>query len=125
MSVPHFKLVVIESPYRGEVDRNKAYLKLCFLDSIMRGEAPMASHKLYTDVLDDDDPNERKLGIELGFAWLRAADLVALYTDFGMSTGMYECLRLIKNATFRVKFEMRKVDADAIRSIINTGPEAA
>ena len=118
MTVPHFRLVVIESPYRGEVERNKAYLKLCFLDSIMRGEAPTASHKLYTDVLDDDDPNERKLGIDLGFAWVRAADLVAFYTDFGMSGGMSECLRLIKNATFRVKYEMRKVNANAIRSII-------
>jgi|SRR5215472_9194822 len=122
MIIPHFKLVVIESPYRGEIERNKAYLKLCFLDSIMRGEAPTASHKLYTDVLDDNDPDERKLGIELGFAWLKVADLVAFYTDFGMSGGMSECLKLIKNATFRVKWEERKVDRDALNSIFKLEP---
>jgi len=119
MTIPHFRLVVIESPYSGEVERNKAYLKLCFLDSIMRGEAPSASHKLYTDVLDDSDSNERRLGIELGYAWLRSADLVALYTDFGMSPGMSECLRLIKNGTFRIKYEIRQVDIESLKSILN------
>src|SRR5215467_9447858 len=117
MSVPHFKLVVIESPYRGEVERNKAYLKLCMLDSIMRGEAPSASHKLYTDVLDDDDPEERKLGIELGFVWLRAADLVAFYTDFGYSTGMSACLADIKSHVFRVKWVERTLNRKLIEQL--------
>jgi len=119
MTLPHFRLVVIESPYSGEVEMNKAYLKLCMLDSIMRGEAPSASHKLYPDVLDDNDPNERRLGIELGYAWLRAADLVAFYSDMGFSPGMCECLKKIKNATFRVRFEIRRLDPNALRSIFN------
>jgi hypothetical protein len=60
------------------------------LDSLKRGEAPYASHLLYTQMLDDFDPEERKLGMEAGFAWGRNAETVAVYLDRGMSTGMQE-----------------------------------
>jgi len=118
MTFPHYKLVVIESPYSGDIKRNMTYLKLAMLDSIMRGEAPTASHKLYTDVLNDNDPDERKLGIELGFAWLQAASLVAFYSDFGFSNGMSACLKEIKSARFRVPYEIRKIDASKLNTIL-------
>jgi len=117
MIIP-FKRVIIESPYSGEIERNKAYLRVCMLDSIAKGEAPCASHKLYPDVLNDDDPDERRLGIELGFAWLQVASLVAFYTDLGWSPGMVACLNDLKNIRFRVPYETRKVSKDVLDSII-------
>jgi hypothetical protein len=56
----------------------------------MRGEAPFASHGLYTlpGVLDDFDPTERKLGIAAGFAWRDVAQLTVVYEDYGVSDGM-------------------------------------
>lgn len=83
------KLVVIESPYAGNVARNEEYARACMSDSIARGEAPFLSHLLYTQVLDDLDEEERKTGIQCGFAWSERADLVAVYTDLGISPGMY------------------------------------
>src|SRR5690606_36634803 len=82
------KLVLIESPYAGDIDRNVRYAKACMRDSLSRGEAPYASHLLYTQVLDDAAPEQRRQGIEAGFAWGRHAELVAFYVDFGMSSGM-------------------------------------
>jgi hypothetical protein len=86
------KLVVIESPFAGDVDRNIAYARRAVRDSIMRGEAPIASHLLYTQpgILDDNDPDERRLGIESGLAWLRVAEMTAVYTDLGISSGMQQ-----------------------------------
>lgn len=83
-------IVIIESPYAGGVERNKAYLRACLRDSLLRGEAPFASHGLYTQegVLDDLVPEERKHGIEAGFAFRRAAVLTAVYGDLGISGGM-------------------------------------
>lgn len=48
-------LVIIESPYAGDVDRNLEYLRAAMRDCLKRGEAPFASHALYTQpgVLDD------------------------------------------------------------------------
>jgi hypothetical protein len=127
--MPHklirYPKVIIESPYSGDIEHNKAYLKLCMLDSISRGEAPSASHKLYTNVLDDNLPEERELGIELGFAWLQAADLVAFYTDFGWSRGMSACLDDIRTKRFRIPFVERKVQEHVLRSISDAGPDAA
>jgi hypothetical protein len=84
------KLVIIESPYAGDVEANIAYAKACIKDSLSRGEAPIASHLLFTQpgILDDKNPAERRLGISAGHAWIAKADLMAVYTDKGLSGGM-------------------------------------
>jgi hypothetical protein len=84
------KRVVIESPYAGDVERNLRYLRACLRDSLLRGEAPFASHGLYTQpgVLRDEVPGEREHGIAAGFAWRSAAELTAVYVDLGTSDGM-------------------------------------
>ena len=39
-------------------------------------------------MLDDNDPDERKHGINAGLAWGDVADAVIIYTDRGISNGM-------------------------------------
>ena len=88
------KRVIIESPDAAAnghtVEEHEAYARRCMADSLARGEAPFASHLLYTQpgVLQDEIPTEREIGIEAGQAWLEVADLVAAYVDFGISGGM-------------------------------------
>lgn len=84
------KLVIIESPYANDVENNVTYARACLRDSLLRGEAPIASHLLYAQpgVLDDNEMWERDRGILAGLAWHRAADLAAFYTDRGWSVGM-------------------------------------
>lgn len=88
-------LVVIESPYAGEVEKNVVYARRCMMDSLLRGEAPFASHLLYTQILDDNVPSDRSLGIGAGWEWHRVADLIVFYTDRGWSRGMIEAFRKI------------------------------
>lgn len=80
--------VIIESPFRGDVKANTLYAQRALLDSISRGEAPFASHLLYTRVLNDADAGQRQLGLVCGFSWLRFADAVIVYADLGISDGM-------------------------------------
>jgi hypothetical protein len=84
------KRVVIESPFAGDVETNLRYLRACMHHCITNGEAPYASHALYTQpgVLDDDKPIERELGIVAGFCWRDVADLTVVYTDLGITKGM-------------------------------------
>ena len=42
------RFVIIESPYAGNVEENEEYARKCLRDCLMRGEAPFASHLLYT-----------------------------------------------------------------------------
>lgn len=67
--------VYVESPYGSNdpeiIKRNIMYARACVRDCILRGEAPFASHLLYTQdgVLRDEVPDERALGMEAGFVW--------------------------------------------------------
>lgn len=90
MSEKKRRLVILESPYAGDIDRNIAYARACLRDCIMRGESPMASHLLYTQpgVLKDEDKAERELGMRAGWEWFRVAEAVVVYNDLGISSGM-------------------------------------
>lgn len=84
------RLVILESPYAGEIVRNVDYARRCVRDSVLRGEAPIASHLLFTQpgILRDEIPEERALGIAAGLAWLSKADAMVVYIDLGVSNGM-------------------------------------
>ena len=82
------RLVVIESPYAGDVELNLRYLDACIRQCIAKNESPYASHKMLTTALDDNDPRQRKIGIEVGLAWRRMAHQRVFYTDLGWSRGM-------------------------------------
>lgn len=83
-------LVIIESPYVGDIQVNLQYVRAAMRHCLLRGEAPFASHAIYTQrgVLDDNEHTERELGIQAGFRWREAADLTCFYTDLGWSRGM-------------------------------------
>lgn len=86
--------VVVESPYAGktleDVEANVAYARRCALDCLARSESPYLSHLLLTQILDDNDPQQRVLGIAAGLVWGAAAELVAVYIDRGLSKGMLQ-----------------------------------
>lgn len=86
------KLVIIESPYAGNIEQNTLYARHAMKHSIHMGESPIASHLIYTQpgILRDHDPMERQIGIACGLAWSRVAELHAFYTDLGWSKGMID-----------------------------------
>lgn len=98
--------VIIESPLSGEILRNVRYARQCLRDSLERGEAPFASHLLYAQegVLDDTNAKERKLGMEAGFAWGEVADMVAMYTDLGISEGMREGIARAESKNLPIEY---------------------
>lgn len=98
--------VIIESPFAGDVERNIEYARAAVRDSLLRGEAPIASHLLYTQpgILDDDVPEERQHGIEAGLAWRTVAEASIVYTDLGISRGMEYGIRAAKEAGVPVEY---------------------
>lgn len=120
-------LVIIESPFAGAtpsaIARNLRYARSCIRDSISRGEAPIASHLLYTQdgILLDTIPEERTLGIACGYAWMKKADLIVFYTDLGWSNGM----RMAKHVAHENGFitELRTIPARP--SPLNPAPPMA
>lgn len=115
--MPEF--VILESPFAGDFKKNRAYANECLRDSLMRGEAPFASHILYTEALDDTIPKEREIGIEAGLAIGKYASKTVVYTDLGISAGMQYGIdraiaekrpveyRAIKNDGYIISFKPR------------------
>lgn len=88
------RLVILESPYAGPdeetIRRNVEYARACVRDALLHGDSPMASHLLLTQpgILIDDNPAERRFGIDAGLAWGRVAEATVVYCDLGISSGM-------------------------------------
>ena len=80
--------VILESPFAGDIEAHVAYARRCLRDCLARGEAPIASHLLYPQILDDSIAAERALGIAAGLGWLRLAEAMVVYIDYGISPGM-------------------------------------
>lgn len=92
--------VLVESPFASKLEdeharldaihRNVLYARAALHDCFRLGEAPFASHLIYTQpgVLDDNVPAERAQGIEAGLQWGAMAHLTVMYVDRGISNGM-------------------------------------
>jgi len=100
--------IIIESPYAGDTDSNTAYARAALADSLERGEAPLVSHLLYTQVLDDLIPEERAKGIQTGHGWLKHADAMVLYIDLGVSPGMADAM--VEAEKRGIPVETRKIN---------------
>lgn len=112
-------LVIVESPFAEFIDRfgntrtveeNILYARECVRDSLMQGEAPIASHLLYTQdgILNDYIPSERKRGIDAGLAWRKVAEKSVVYVDYGITKGMEYGIAAAKEAGIRVEYRYIK-----------------
>lgn len=106
MPVSEKPFTVIESPFSApDVDglvRNVQYTMLAVRDSLNRDEAPYASHLFYTQMLDDNNQDERQLGMDAGLTICHHAEQTAVYTDYGTSRGMQYGIETAKSAGRRV-----------------------
>ena len=68
------KLIYIASPYAGDVEKNTGFAIHACRFCIAQGHTPVAPHLLYTRMLDDNDPAQREIGLNLGQQILRRCD---------------------------------------------------
>ena len=87
--------VILESPWQGNIRKHRNYARRCIRDCLARGEAPIASHLLFTQagILNDNNAEDRSLGIRAGLAWSCVADAAVFYADYGFSLGMLHAIR--------------------------------
>lgn len=117
------KLVAVESPF-GSPDastlrRNILYARMCLRDSLERPgvlpEAPWASHLVYPQpgVLDEQDPQGRRRGLDCSGAWGDRAAYRAVYEDLGLTEGMEEALERAQALGQRVERRVLRPDLAA------------
>jgi len=96
-------LTIIESPFKPSDDdvehyagqytyaelmrHNIQYARMLLADALERGDAPFASHLLYTQVW-SESVELRSAGIAAGLEWSHAAEQIVFGVDLGISSGM-------------------------------------
>jgi hypothetical protein len=97
------KLVVIESPFAGDIKKNVEFCHNVCRYALGAGYSPYASHLFFTQFLDDNILEERKVGLAAGLAWSRLADEVWICLRPGepLSSGMRDAFEdHLKNRRF-------------------------
>jgi hypothetical protein len=84
-------LAYICSPYRGNIlekARNIIYAKHLTKLALQLGYTPITTHLYLTQVLNDNNPTERRQGLKAGGNILNACDTIIIGARYGVSAGM-------------------------------------
>ena len=109
---------IIESPFAGDVERNRLYAQLSMRIALSEhNESPLAFHTIYTQCLSDADPAHRKMGIERSFPWYEVADKVVYMIDRGISTGMHDGFITAKEKGKEVEFRTASTSPEIIAEV--------
>jgi hypothetical protein len=103
-------VVIVESPFAGDMEANRRYAIAACADCFRRGETPFASHLLYPQILNELKKEDREKGITAGYAFWPVARKIVFYTDRGWSEGMLRAKQRADN--FGYTFEERSLHHD-------------
>lgn len=82
------KKIYVVSPYAGEVKKNVANA-ISYCKYVMaQGYMPLASHLYFTQLTDDNVPEERRAGLNMGLELLAMCDEAWVFYDNRISSGM-------------------------------------
>ena len=68
------KIVYICSPLRGDIENNVAKAEKFSIFCLKQGNLPIAPHVIFSRILNDNVPEERKTGMEMGMQLLGICD---------------------------------------------------
>ena len=107
----HMPLVYICSRYAGDVEKNTAdAIRFCRF-AIDEGCIPLATHLLYPQILHDDDPVERDLGLYFGWVLINRCAEVWVFSDGTISPGMKKEIIRAKSKNMKIRrFDLNCVE---------------
>ena len=94
--------IYVASKYAGDVEKNTAFAVNCCRRVIDEGCMPIASHLLYPQMLDDNNPDEREMGLMFGLALLAVCDEIWVFGEVsaGVAREVSEAKRLKKRIRY-------------------------
>lgn len=101
--MPRDKLVYICSPYRGNVEENVKNARAYSLQAMIQHPdvLPIAPHLLFTQYLDDTDPEQRRIGLDAGLDLLSICDELWVYGE--PSEGMAAEIKLAEELDIKIR----------------------
>ena len=101
------------SPYRGktpeQVQVHFNYAVDLTREMLLYGHCPITPHLYITACLNDDDPDERKIGLEAALELLKKCDAVIVGQRYGISEGMAAEIETAKQLNIPVFYRDRNI----------------
>ena len=104
--------VYICSPYAGTAEQQKRNSTLAAgycRAATLAGYSPIAPHIYYPQFLDDDAPDERNVGLQLGIEALDTCTELWVVGET-LSAGMVEEIRLAKQKNMKIRYFTTKME---------------
>ena len=96
-------IVYICSPFSGDVETNVANARRYSRYAVDKGYIPIAPHLLFPQFLDDDNPDERELGLFFGNALMSKCAEVWVFGS-RISSGMEAEIKRAKWKDYRLRY---------------------
>ena len=104
-------IVYICSPYSGDVEANVAAARRYSRFAVDKGYIPIAPHLLYPQFLNDDDEQERELGLFFGNALMSKCAEVWVFGS-RISAGMEAEIKRAKWKDYRLRYFTEECQKD-------------
>lgn len=118
------KLIYVASPYAGDVERNTEFAKKACRHVMNEGHAFFAPHLLYPAILDEHQPKQRQLGLDMRLAMLSRCDELWCYGDH-ISPGMYLEIEEASRLGIPIRRVMEQEIGFAVGKVKNSAPVKA
>jgi len=99
----HKKIVFICSPYAGDIETNTKRARRYGRFAVVQKAIPIIPHLMYPQFLEEDDPEERQLGIEMGQVLLSKCHELWVFGD-RISSGMSEEIKRAKRWNIPIRY---------------------
>ena len=96
-------IVYICSPYAGDIEANVGAARRYSRFAVEEGYIPIAPHLLFTQFLNDADPNDRQLGLLFGNALMGKCAEVWVFGS-RISAGMRAEIERAKRKNYRLRY---------------------
>jgi len=73
-------------------------------DSIKRHEAPISTSLFFYDTLNIHVRIEKDIGLQSMMSWIRHADVLAVYIDYGITQAMDLCIKIAKIKGCKIEY---------------------
>ncbi|MFY9282846.1 MAG: DUF4406 domain-containing protein [Miniphocaeibacter sp.] len=106
----YLPLVYIASPFSGDMERNTTKAQGYCRFAVKEGYIPLAPHLHYPQFLDDEDPDERKLGLR--FALILLGKCEELWVFDRVSKGVAQEIAKAKRRNMPIRYFNSKCEED-------------
>jgi len=118
------KLIYVASPYAGDIEKNIELAKRACRHVMNEGHAFFTPHLLYPQVLNDENPAERQVGLSMGLAVLPHCDELWCFGS-RISQGMQLEIEEADRQGIPVRRVMQQENGFAVGEIKNNAPAEA